>query len=160
MLLASIAFITVPFMPMGSLALFTGVCIVTGVAFGADLCLPPSIQADVIDYDRWRFGEERAGLQFALWGMSTKLALAIAVGVSLPSLEMLGFDPDSPTKQGISTLIVIYACIPVVIKVLAVSVIWEFPLNSAKQAAIRRRLDRQQLTLVQKRPHSNAKPFN
>ena len=107
---------------------------------GADLILPPAIQADVADYDRWRFNSDRLGLLFALWGMTTKLALAVAVGMALPAVQWLGFSPETPSELGRMVLIVIYAGIPAVIKLLAVSIIWRFPLNAKRQVALRRRL--------------------
>ncbi len=142
MLAACAAFITVPAIPEGAFVAFAVVCIVTGMALGADLALPPAIQADVVAYHELRFGHARAGLQFALWGMSTKLALAGAVGLALYGVEAFGFDPAVPTDQGKLALVVIYALIPVVIKAVAIAVVWRFPLTAAKHAVIRRRLSR------------------
>jgi Na+/melibiose symporter-like transporter len=141
MILASIAFALVPFLPAGAFAGFAVVCVITGMALGADLALPPAMQADVVDYDRWRFRRDRAGLQFALWGMATKLALALAVGTALPAVEAFGFNPNQPEKAGIWALSVIYAWLPVVIKVSAIAAMWRFPLTAARQATIRRRLN-------------------
>ena len=145
MLGACAAFVAVPVLPQGAFAGFAAVCVVTGMGLGADLILPPAIQADVVDYQRFRSGRGRAGLQFALWGMSTKLALAAAVGLALPGIEVLGFDPAAPTDSGRQALTVIYALVPVVIKVMAIAVIWRFPLTAEKHAAIRRRLSRRRV---------------
>lgn len=142
MISACLSFAVVPFLPPGAYAGFAAVCVVTGMALGADLALPPAIQADVVDYDRLRFGHDRAGLQFALWGMSTKLALALAIGISLPALEALGFEPGNPSETGILALTVIYAVVPIVIKTTAIFTIWTFPITAQKHAVIRRRLDR------------------
>ncbi len=139
---ACLAFATVPLMPQGAFAGFAVICLVTGVALGADLVLPPAIQADVVDYDRLRSGRNRAGLHFALWSMSTKLALAFAVGLALPALEAAGFDPDAPGEDEIRMLAVIYALVPVVIKTMAIAMVWRFPLTAGRHAVIRRRLDR------------------
>ena len=139
---ASVAFVGVPFIPSGAFVAFSAVCLITGMALGADLTLPPAMQADVLDYDRWRFGHDRAGLQFALWGMSTKMALALSVGLSLPALEAFGFDPETPTANGIWALVVIYALVPVVIKIAAIGVVWRFPLTRKRHGLIRRRLSR------------------
>lgn len=144
MLSACAAFVIVPMIPEGGFVLFAIVCIVTGAALGADLFLPPAIQADVLDYQQLRGGKAQAGLQFALWGMSTKLALAAAVGLALPGLAATGFDPSAPTGEGRFALVVIYALVPVVIKVLAVAVVWRFPLTAERHAVIRRGLSRRQ----------------
>lgn len=140
MVLACAAFAPVPLIPEGGFAAFTVVCILTGMALGADLALPPAMQADVVDYDRWRFGRPRAGLQFAFWGMSTKLALALAAGIALPGLDALGFDAEALTADGRTALIFMYALLPAVIKGIAVYVIWRFPLTARKHAAVQRRL--------------------
>ncbi len=136
---ACLAFLIVPFLSAGSFFLFAGVCVVTGMALGADLALPPAIQADVIDYHHLKFGDDHAGLQFALWGMSTKLSLALAVGLALPALEAFGFKPGEPGSAGLA-LIVIYALVPVVLKAAAIFLISDFPLTRMKHAVIRRRL--------------------
>ncbi len=142
MVCACAAFVTVPFIGEGQFAAFAVVCLVTGMALGADLVLPPAIQADVVDYDELRFGRARAGLQFSLWGMSTKLALAAAVGFALPVLEASGFDPAAPTEAARRALTVIYALVPVVIKLTAIAMVWRFPLTAEKHAVIRRGLGR------------------
>ena len=72
--------------------------------------------------------------------MTTKLALAIAVGVALPAVQWLGFSPEAPSETGRVVLIVIYAVIPAVTKLVAVGIIWRFPLNAKRQVALRRRL--------------------
>ena len=117
------------------------VCVVTGMALGADLSLPPSMQADVVDFDTLRTGQRRAGMFFALWSMSTKLALGGAALIAFPALDMLGFDPaaDGP-KQGIVALAVIYAVVPVVFKLCAIATIWHHPITRRRHDAIKRRL--------------------
>ena len=144
---AALAFVSVLLIPSGGFAAFTVVCLITGMALGADLTLPPAMQADVLDYDRWRFGEERAGIQFALWGMSTKLALALSVGLALPALEVLGFDPNAPTESGKWAIIVIYALVPIVIKIAAITVVWRFPLTRKRHDIIQHRLKKRQFKL-------------
>ena len=141
MLAAALAFIIVPVLPVGAYAAFAAVCLITGLALGADLALPPAMQADVVDYDRLKFGTDRAGQLFALWSMSTKLALAAAFGVALPGVAVLGFDPAVPSEAGRTALVVIYAVVPCVIKVLAVFIIWRFPLTRQKHSIIVRRLE-------------------
>ena len=141
MLAAALAFILVPALSVGAYAAFAAVCLITGLALGADLALPPAMHADVVAYDRLKFGTDRAGQLFALWSMSTKLALAAAFGVALPGVAVLGFDPAVPSEAGRTALVVIYAVVPCVIKVLAVLIIWRFPLTRQKHSIIVRRLE-------------------
>ena len=143
MVLTCLAFIWVPTLVPGQIAAFAVICVVTGMGLGADLALPPALQADVVDFDRLRSGKARAGLFFALWSMSTKLALAVGVGVTFPALEALGFSADGGNSaSALQSLAVIYAGVPVVLKCIAIAVIWTFPITRERQELIRRRLDR------------------
>ncbi|MBL8630441.1 MAG: MFS transporter [Rhodospirillaceae bacterium] len=142
MLMTCAAFIWVPLMAPGSIVAFGIVCAITGMGLGADLALPPALQADVVDFDTLRNRQPRAGLFFALWSMSTKLALALAVVVTFPVLAALGFDPkgsNSPTA--LWSLTVIYAGVPVVLKLVAITLVWTFPITAARQRLVRKRLD-------------------
>lgn len=142
MLIACAAFASVPLIDEGAFVAFAVVCVVTGMALGADLALPPAIQADVVDYDELRTGKARAGLQFALWTMVTKFALAAAVGLALAGVEWAGFDPDDMTDRGRWALVGTYALLPIGIKLSAIIVVWRFPLTAERHAVIRRRLSR------------------
>lgn len=140
MLAASAAFLPVPLLPEGAFVAFLVVCLVTGAALGADLALPPAMQADVIDLDRLRHGEERAGIFFAVWLAVTKAAAALAAGLGLAGVAAAGFDPAAPTPSGIAALAMAYAGVPVALKLAAVALVWGFPITARRQAAIRRRL--------------------
>ena len=84
MILACAAFAFAPFLGPGDVIAFGAVVVVTGFALGADVVLPASMQADVIEVDAAISGEERAGLYLSIWALATKLALAGAVGHRLP----------------------------------------------------------------------------
>jgi glycoside/pentoside/hexuronide:cation symporter, GPH family len=116
----------------GDIILFGVVCAVTGFGLGADLALPPALQADVVDLDVARSGRNRAGLLFALWGMASKFALAAAVGITFPVLGFFGFEARDPSPQGIVALAVIYSLVPVVLKLFAIAVMWNFQAHTAK----------------------------
>ena len=140
MILAIGAFSLVPFLPEGAFYLFSIICILTGVCLGADLSIPPSIQADVLDYDKLKTRSQRAGLLFSLWGMATKLALACSVGLAFPLLDWLGFEPAMPDDSGRQALVFLYALLPVGFKCITVLAIWNFPLNRKNHTIIKRRL--------------------
>jgi len=141
MLLAVSAFACVPFIEPGAFGAFFLVCIVTGASLGADLALPPAIQADVVDYDRWKYGARRTGFLFALWSMATKFAQALAVGVGLPLVTLMGFDPGEVTDSGQTALKVIYAWLPIVFKVVAIALVWNFALTERRVVTIQKRLN-------------------
>ena len=145
MLIACSAFIFVPIIPVGGAFSFFLVCLATGAGLGADLSLPPAIQGDVVDYELLRTGHGKAGLQFSLWGMSTKLSLAVAVGIALPGVEFFGFNPVDVTVEGRKVLLVIYSQIPIVIKIIAIAIMWRFPLTIKKHQIISNKLKKLEL---------------
>ncbi len=142
MLGAVAAFVVVPFLGEGAFVAFGVICVITGFALGADLAIPPAIQADVADWDRLRFRRSRTGLLFSIWSMATKLAFGAAAGLAFPLLAAFGVSDDasSITEQGGIALAVIYAGVPVVIKLLAIALVWSFPLTSGRMVLIRKRL--------------------
>jgi len=135
-----------PFLGAGDVGLFLGMCLLTGFCLGADLTLPASIQADVVDVDTAEGGNRRTGLYFAFWGMATKLALALAAGIGLPLLDLAGFDATatagSEARDGLLALALLYGAAPIVFKVAAVALMWGFPIDQNAQADLRRRIAR------------------
>jgi Na+/melibiose symporter-like transporter len=121
LLLACLSFVWVPLLGPGDTLLFGLICVLSGLCLGADLALPASIQADVVELDRSAGGGERAGLFFGLWGMATKLALALAVGIAFPLLDLAGFSAAGGNdRPALLTLGLLYGALPVVLKLLAV----------------------------------------
>jgi Na+/melibiose symporter-like transporter len=142
MLLACVAFAVAPFLGAGQVALFAVVCVVTGFALGADVVLPAAVQGDVIDVDTAASGQERAGLYLGLWALATKLAFAGAVGLAFPLLAASGYDPGLGLKSesGLLMLGLLYAGLPVLLKLVAVALIWNFPLSREDMADVARRI--------------------
>jgi GPH family glycoside/pentoside/hexuronide:cation symporter len=143
MILACLIFVTAPLLAPGSLVPFALVCAATGLLLGFDLALPPSIQADVIDADTASSGDQRSGFYFAAWGLATKLSLAAGAGLVLPLLAFFGFDPAPAAIKAPSALFalaVIYAWIPVVLKLAAIALMWNFPIDEMAQRSLRERI--------------------
>jgi len=142
MIVTCAAFVWVPLLEPGQVILFGIISFITGMGFGADVTVPPALQADVVDYDTLRCGKPRAGLLFALWSMATKLALAVGVGVAFPLLDALGFSPSgSNTPQSLLALAIVYALVPAALKLVALAMVWNFPITATQQRRIRKRLN-------------------
>ena len=135
MLLVAAVFLAVPFLDVGDIVAFSLICLLSGAGLGADQALPASMQADVIDEDSAAGGGERAGLFFGFWSMATKLALALAVGIAFPVLDLLGF--DSTSGAGADVLPWLYAVVPVIFKLTAVYSLSGFALDENRQRALR-----------------------
>jgi len=136
-------FAWVPLLGSGDVWPFLAICVLSGLCLGADLVLPAAIQADVVDVDTAAGGGRRTGLYFAFWGMATKLALALAVGVAFPLLDLAGFRAGAADNAppALLTLALLYAAAPVAFKAVAIALMWRFPLDAAAQAELRRRID-------------------
>jgi Na+/melibiose symporter-like transporter len=139
MLWAALVFAVVPLLGPGDELWFLAVCVLTGVCLGADLILPASMQADVVDLDTLRSRQSRAGLYFALWGVATKLALALAVGIAFPLLALAGLEPSGDASQpsGLLALALLYSLLPAAIKLGSVAIVVGYPITAARQRRIR-----------------------
>lgn len=128
LLLAALTFAWVPLLGPGDVAAFLVVCVLSGLSLGADLALPASIQADLVEADREAGGGERAGLLFGLWGMTTKLALALAVGLAFPLLDLAGFAADRAENppEALLALALLYGGLPVLLKLAALAMLRRF----------------------------------
>ncbi len=142
MVMACVAFAAAPFLGPGDVAAFTTICVLTGLALGADVVLPSAVQADVIDLDAAATGQERAGLYLGLWALATKLAFAGAVGIAYPLLSAAGYDPGAGirTETGLMMLGLLYAGLPVMLKIGAIALVWNFPLDRDAVARVGARI--------------------
>jgi len=132
------------FLGTGDIAAFAVICALTGVLLGFDLALPPAIQADVIDCDTALSGEQRTGVYFAAWGLATKLSLALGVGLVFPILAWSGFVPGSDAVVpafALDTLTMLYAWLPILPKLAAIAIMWNFPLGETAQSELRARIE-------------------
>jgi GPH family glycoside/pentoside/hexuronide:cation symporter len=123
MLIAVVAFVWAAFLGTGDTVAFAFICAASGLALGADLALPPSLLADVIG----RHGTMRStGAYFGLWTLATKLNLALAAGVALPLLALLGYAPGSRDASALAALAFVYAGVPCVLKLGALTALSRF----------------------------------
>ena len=118
MLLAMLAFAGTSALSAGDLVGFALVCLATGVGLGADLALPAAIAADLGE----RHG--RSGAYFGVWNFITKLNLALAAGLALPLLDLLGYRPGD--AGGHAALVFAYALLPLGFKLLAATLLWRW----------------------------------
>ena len=124
MLLAIAVFIWAAGLGAADVAGFTAVCVLSGVALGADLTLPSALLAGVIQ--RAGHSGRAEGAYFGWWNFATKLNLALAAGVSLPALQALGYAPGSRTEQALSALTLAYCVLPCLLKLVAAALLYSF----------------------------------
>lgn len=119
--LAMLAFVWAVTVGAGDLGTFSAICALSGLALGADLSLPPSILADQVSASR-----RGAGAYFGWWNFVTKANLALAAGVALPLLAVLGYAPGSRDASALDALTFVYALLPVVLKAAALALLWRW----------------------------------
>jgi glycoside/pentoside/hexuronide:cation symporter, GPH family len=115
MVVAIVTFCWAALLGNGDRAAFMAICILSGIALGADLTLPPSMLADTIAANR---ADEAAGAYFGLWTMVTKLNLALAAGLALPALAWMGYVPNAVNAKT-GALTIAYCVLPCLLKALA-----------------------------------------
>ena len=118
MLLSIVAFAGASQLGSGDLWPFAAICLASGLALGADLSLPAAIAADLGE----RQGQ--AGACFGVWNFVAKLNLALAAGLALPLLALLGYVPGS--GAGLPALSFAYALLPLAFKALAAGLLWRW----------------------------------
>jgi len=105
------------FLPAGSVAGFAAICLLSGLAFGADLALPPALLARVIDANG--HNGQREGAYFGLWNFVNKLVLAVSGAAALSILESLGYSRGARDAAALEALAFTYAVVPCLLKLAA-----------------------------------------
>jgi len=114
-----------------------------GLTQGSGNLMLRAIVADVADKHRLETGEERSGLYYSVFTLSAKVGGAAAIGVALPLVAWLGFDPTASANDpaALDGLLYVFALGPALAHTLAAFLIARFPLDENAHAEIRRRLD-------------------
>lgn len=127
----------------GDLWMFFGFLALYGIAGGNFAALSMSMKADVIEIAARRSGENIAGSYIAVWSLGQKMVAALALGLALPILQLLGFDPNGDNgPDQIRALSLVYVLPPWLFYATAVIVIWRYPITSTRLLKIRRAFDR------------------
>ncbi|MGZ3158051.1 MAG: MFS transporter, partial [Burkholderiaceae bacterium] len=127
MVLSALVFIWAYGVASGAGLMFGAICILSGLTLGADLALPPALLAGVIA--SVGHSGQREGAYFGAWSWATKMNLALAAGISLPLLEWLGYVPGTVNASGTHALVVGYALLPCLLKLIAATILWCAPLR-------------------------------
>ena len=131
MVVSIVAFVWTFTLKSGDTTPFMIICILSGLGLGADLALPPSILADVIDDDDRRGLGRNEGAYFGLWNLVTKMNLALAAGIALPSLALVGYRPGiTQPPDALMYLAGVYALLPCVLKAFAAFALIKSPFFS------------------------------
>lgn len=123
MLVSVVVFAWAVSLASGDLVAYGVICVLSGIALGADLALPPAMLADLLKRD-FPQGHARAGAWFGWWNFVTKANLAIAAGIALPLLGLFGYAPGVTAGGALIALAVVYAGLPCIAKLVAAALVW------------------------------------
>ena len=125
MALAIAAFSLVLLLGPGDTLAFALICLASGAALGADFALLPALFSR-----RMEQIAPEAAAGFGLWAFVSKLTLAFAAVVLLPTLDMVGFRSGAANPQAaLDVLTYLYALVPCVLKLGAMAVLATTPLQ-------------------------------
>ena len=126
----------------GHLRLLLTLTVVQGLAQGSGNLMLRAMVADIADVHRLETGEDRTALFFSVFSISIKVGLAAALGIALPLLAWVGFDPSAPHNGAgaLRGVLLIFALGPAVAHLLSALCLSGFTLDEAAHADVRRRL--------------------
>ncbi len=126
----------------GDVALFIGFLFATGFMHSGLQFLIRAMAADVIDYDNVQTGGQRSGLYFALLALTAKLGGALAIGLTYPLLDQVGFNAQGGNSaETLDAFRIIYVLIPTLAMIGAYLGIRGFRLDQHAQAELRSEIE-------------------
>ena len=134
------------FLPPESMLLTSLAFLLLGANQAVGTYIPRAIMADVADIDTAQSGIQQTGLYMSLLQSTSKVAAALAVGLSYPILSAIGFDPSpdvinsDSTLFGLRMMMFLFPSVPFFFIVL---MMWNFPLSEDQQISLRRRIAEQ-----------------
>ena len=102
-----------------------------GLGHAAMRVFPPSIKADIIDWDEAQTGQRKEGTYFAAWNMVDKVAVAI-VGFAIPGSDG-GVDPEG--------VLFVVSYVPAVFIAISAYLLSGFRLDAKEHARLRVQID-------------------
>ena len=122
--------------------LFVALMCLLGITSSAFLTLPLGIVGDIIDYDTLKTRQSRGGLFFGIWALFQYMSPALAIGITLPALEYLGFSATGGnTPEALQALKYVFILAPLPFFLGGALMFFLFPIDARRHAIIRRRID-------------------
>ena len=123
------------------------VALVHGPIISVIWVMPPALVADTIEYGMMKGGSDDAAIYMAIYNFMVKVAFAGGVGIALPLLGYLGFQPTAENDaQAIQGLTFVGLFLPAIIGFAGALMLYNYPINKHRHGVIRRWLARKNLT--------------
>ncbi len=134
-----------PFLHAGDGWLYVGLLAIMGISCSGFVTLPMGLIGDIIDYDTLLHRQPRGGIYWGVWSFAQKVSPALAIGVTLPLLKYLGFQPGAHnTEAALEALKYVYCFGAVPFLLIAGIIFLYFPIDARRHEIIRRRLQQRQ----------------
>lgn len=128
--------------------LLIALAVAQGLTQGSGNLMLRAMVADVADAHELATGHNRTGLFFSVFSLATKAGPAIGIGLALPLLAWLGFQPKGQSAPAaLDALKYVFALGPAAAHIISAALIWHFPLDQTRHAQIRRALDARAATV-------------
>jgi Na+/melibiose symporter-like transporter len=118
----------------GDTTAFLVICALSGIALSADLTIPSALLAGVIAEAGDRGRSE--GAYFGWWNFATKINLALAAGLTLPLLGLMGYTPGTQDPQALTALTIVYCLVPIAIKIVAALALYVLIIRSTSSKTL------------------------
>lgn len=107
-----------------------------------------TILAGIVDYGKWKFGQECSGIYFSLSKTLFKFNTSVGIASGLMLAQWLGFDPKATVMSDAAgvALRLAYVGAPAVLFIVAMVVIVLIPLSTRQHSVICKRLDTRALS--------------
>ena len=139
--MSAMFFLLVFFLEDGNFLFFIIISCITGFCLGADLIIPPSIQADITDWHRSNFGEDISGVLFSIITFLNKFAFALVSIFIFGIMGVLDFDTVGEINTNVRLFIIIsYALAPILLKLLAAYLLVNFKLKENELQKIQKKI--------------------
>ena len=141
LILSAFFFIFVLFLSEGDIQLFIIISCITGFCLGADLIIPPSIQADVSDVHLNRFKEDISGVLFSLITFLNKLSFALASLFVFTILGFLNFKANEEINLETKIFIICsYAVLPIILKFISSLILISFKITESDMKIVQKKI--------------------
>ena len=125
-----------------TLWLLVALAVAQGLTQASGNLMLRAMVADVADAHELATGHNRTGLFFSVFSLASKAGPAIGIGLALPLLAWVGFRPGGHSAPAaLEALKYVFALGPAAAHIISAALIWHFPLDQTRHAAIRRALD-------------------
>lgn len=129
--------------PKASMLVGLPVVALAGIVANSFPNLTSSMVADVADEIEYATGEDQTAVIYSLMSSAMKIGAAVSIGMVLPVLDLIGFNPElhaQNTSKAIHGLEACYVGGPVVLLLIAVVALRNYRLDAKQHAQLRRLL--------------------